>query len=127
VPGVEVVIGSASARSARRQASGRLGAFSRERPRRRAHRDGARVLPTPGPSLDPGAGDGGGADPADAAIGNNHANLYLGYGDSITARRLERRQGLHPEAAALLVGQPGAGRGAGWGRQGDTSQESAEV
>jgi lysophospholipase L1-like esterase len=129
VPGVEVVIGSAAARSA--PATGQ--AIVSGIPEGPAA-VGVRLETLPAyfqPRQMPAIQVPGPAEvqiPLTLPIGNNHPNLYLGYGDSITAGDgSSDEKGYVLRLQALLVGQVGRADVRAWGREGDTSQESSEV
>ncbi len=94
----------------------------------RAHRDRARVLPDKAGGGDPGAGNRAGGDPLTLPTGNNKKNVYLGYGDSITkGDNSSDGKGYEARLQQLLKGQIGYAEVHNWGREADTSQDSAEA
>ena len=66
--------------------------------------------------------------PVGLPIGNNNPNLYLGFGDSLTAGvGSSGGQGYGPTLQGRLGPYLGRAEVVLWGRSGDTSKESAEV
>ncbi len=129
VPGVEVVIGSASAKSAPATGQAIVSGIP-EGPAAvgvRIETVPAYFQPRQVPSIQvPGPTEV--QIPLTLPIGNNHANLYLGYGDSITkGDGSSDGQGYVLKLRQLLVGQVGRADVRAWGREADTSEESGEV
>ncbi len=129
LPGVEVVIGSASARTAPATGQALVSGIP-EGPAAvgvRIETVPAYFQPRSLPSIQvPGTAEV--RIPLTLPIGTNHANRYLGYGDSITkGDNSSDRKGYEAKLQVLLVGQLGRAEVHNWGREGDTSAESAEV
>ncbi len=129
VPGVEVVIGSASARTVAVTGQAVVSGISEG-----LAAVGVRIETVPAyfqPRAVPSIQVPGTAEvsiPLTLPIGNNHANRYLGYGDSITkGENSSDGKGYEAKLQVLLVGQLGRAEVHNWGRDADTSQESGEV
>ncbi len=129
VPGVDVVIGSASAKTAAGTGQALVSGIL-EGPASAAVR--VESLPAyfqPAPPLPvqvPGTAEV--RIPLTLPIGNNHANLYLGLGDSITKGvGSSDGQGYLQKLQALLGGQIGPVEVQAWGRDGTNSAEGASV
>jgi lysophospholipase L1-like esterase len=129
VPGVEVSIGAASAVSASATGQAVVSGIS-EGPAA----VGVRLATVPAyyrvtqvPSIQV-PGPAAVQIPLTLEIGNNHANLYLGIGDSITSGDGSGDgQGYRGKLQALLVGQLGRADVRTWGREGTNSAEGASV
>ncbi len=129
VPGVEVVIGSASAASAPLTGQAIVSGLS-EGPAA----VGVQIASVPAyfrPKQVPSIQVPGTAQveiPLTLDIGNNHANLYLGVGDSITSGDgSSDGAGYRNRLQALLHAELGAGDVRTWGRSGTNSAEGASV
>ncbi len=129
VPGVEVVIGSASATTAPRTGEAVVSGITAGQASVGVRSD---TLPAyfqlhPVASIQvPGTAEV--RIPVTLSIGDNNANVYLGYGDSIThGDGSSDGQGYVLKLQTLLVGQLGRAQVRAWGREGDTSEESGEV
>jgi lysophospholipase L1-like esterase len=129
LPGVEVVIGSASARSAPATGQAVVSGIP-EGPAAvglRIETVPAYFQPKQVPSIQvPGTTQV--EIPLTLPIGTNHPNLYLGYGDSITkGDGSSDGKGYTLKLQTLLVGQLARADVRAWGREADTSEDSGET